>query len=158
LVTVGFMGPALLLAFVFHQGVAAVATAVVGTLPALYLAWAVVPAARKPGPRLSLVPAVPGWVDRGELAEVVSALTGTGSGAVALTTGLVGAGGFGKTTLEQIFTGKESTELGAVPRASHGTRGNLRSHIQRTAKDGRQDTTVTLGTVPNVAAAHFVAR
>jgi hypothetical protein len=112
LVTVGFMGPALLLAFVFHQGVAAVATAVVGTLPALYLAWAVVPAARKPGPRLSLVPAVPGWVDRGELAEVVSALTGTGSGAVALTTGLVGAGGFGKTTLEQIFTGKESTELG----------------------------------------------
>jgi hypothetical protein len=61
------MGAALLLAFVFHQGVAAVATAVVGTLPALYLAWAVVPAARKPGPRLSLVPAVPGWVDRGEL-------------------------------------------------------------------------------------------
>ena len=41
----------------------------------------------------------PVWVDRGELAEVVSALTGTGSGAVALTTGLVGAGGFGKTTL-----------------------------------------------------------
>ena len=45
------------------------------------------------------MPAVPGWVDRGELAEVVSALTAAGSGAVALTTGLVGAGGFGKTTL-----------------------------------------------------------
>jgi len=53
----------------------------------------------KPGPWLSVVPAVPGWVDRGELAEVVSALTAAGSGAVALTTGLVGAGGFGKTTL-----------------------------------------------------------
>ena len=97
--TAGFMGLALLLAFVFHLGVAAVATAIVGTLPALYLAWVVVPAAQKPGPRLSLVPAVPGWVDRGELAEVVSALTAAGSGAVALTTGLVGAGGFGKTTL-----------------------------------------------------------
>ena len=48
---------------------------------------------------VSQVPAVPGWVDRGELADVVSALTGAGSGAVALTTGLVGAGGFGKTTL-----------------------------------------------------------
>ena len=56
-------------------------------------------AAQEPGRWLSLVPAVPGWVDRGELAEVVSALTAAGSGAVALTTGLVGAGGFGKTTL-----------------------------------------------------------
>ena len=97
--TAGFVGLALLLAFVFHLGVAAVATAIVGTLPALYLAWVVVPAAQKPGRWLSLVPAVPGWVDRGELAEVVSALTAAGSGAVALTTGLVGAGGFGKTTL-----------------------------------------------------------
>ena len=93
------MGLALLLAFVFHLGVAAVATAIVGTLPALYLAWVVVPAAHKPGLRLPPVPAPPGWVDRGELAEVVSALTAAGSGAVALTTGLVGAGGFGKTTL-----------------------------------------------------------
>ena len=54
---------------------------------------------RRPDARLSLVPATAGWVDRAELAEVVSALTGGGSGAVALTTGLVGAGGFGKTTL-----------------------------------------------------------
>ena len=99
MVTAGFMGLALLLAFVFHLGVAAVATAIVGTLPALYLAWVVVPAAQRPGRWLSLVPAVPGWVDRGELAEVVSALTAAGSGTVALTTGLVGAGGFGKTTL-----------------------------------------------------------
>jgi hypothetical protein len=99
LVTAGFVGLALLLAFVFHLGVAAVATAIVGTLPALYLAWVVVPAAPKRGRWLSLVPPVPGWVDRGELAEVVSALTAAGSGAVALTTGLVGTGGFGKTTL-----------------------------------------------------------
>ena len=49
--------------------------------------------------RLSQAPAVPGWVDRGELAEVVSALTDPDSGPVALTTGLVGAGGFGKTML-----------------------------------------------------------
>ena len=93
------MGLALLLAFVFHLGVAAVATAIVGTLPALYLAFLAVPAAHKPGLWLPPVPAPPGWVDRGELAEVVSALTAAGSGAVALTTGLVGAGGFGKTTL-----------------------------------------------------------
>ena len=48
---------------------------------------------------MSFVPAVAGWVGRAELAQVVSALTAAGSGAVALTTGLVGAGGFGKTTL-----------------------------------------------------------
>ena len=54
---------------------------------------------RRPDAWLSLVPATAGWVDRAELAEVVSALAGGGSGAVALTTGLVGAGGFGKTTL-----------------------------------------------------------
>jgi hypothetical protein len=44
-------------------------------------------------------PPVVGWVNRTELATVVSALTGVGSTAVALTTGLVGAGGFGKTML-----------------------------------------------------------
>lgn len=54
---------------------------------------------RRPDARLSLVPATAGWVERAELAEVVSALTSSGSGGVALTTGLVGAGGFGKTTL-----------------------------------------------------------
>jgi hypothetical protein len=42
---------------------------------------------------------VAGWVARAELAELVSALTGGGWGAVALTTGLVGAGGFRETTL-----------------------------------------------------------
>jgi hypothetical protein len=45
------------------------------------------------------MPAVAGWVDRAELEEVVSALTARGDGAMALTTGLVGAGGFGKTML-----------------------------------------------------------
>jgi WD40 repeat protein len=44
-------------------------------------------------------PPVAGWVDRAELAVVVSALTGAGGGPVAVTTGLVGAGGFGKTML-----------------------------------------------------------
>ncbi len=44
-------------------------------------------------------PPTTGWVDRAELAVVVSALTGAGGGVVALTTGLVGAGGFGKTML-----------------------------------------------------------
>jgi hypothetical protein len=48
LVTAGFMGLALLLAFVFHLGVAAVATAIVGALPALYLAWAAPPAPPSP--------------------------------------------------------------------------------------------------------------
>jgi hypothetical protein len=44
-------------------------------------------------------PPVAGWVDRAELATVVSALRDAGDEAVALTTGLVGAGGFGKTML-----------------------------------------------------------
>jgi WD40 repeat protein len=44
------------------------------------------------------VPATAGWVERGELAEVVRALTASGR-SVALTTGLTGAGGFGKTQL-----------------------------------------------------------
>ena len=56
----------------------------------------------------SRVPAAPRWQvplppagyqNRAELAQTVSALTAKGSAPVALTTGLVGAGGFGKTTL-----------------------------------------------------------
>lgn len=54
---------------------------------------------REAVPRLSAVPPVQGWVDRQELPEVVSALAGRGSGVVAVTTGLLGAGGFGKTAL-----------------------------------------------------------
>jgi hypothetical protein len=54
---------------------------------------------RIPDALLWQVPPLAGWVDRAELAEVVSALTAAGSGMVALTTGLVGAGGFGKTML-----------------------------------------------------------
>ena len=41
--------------------------------------------------RLFLLPPVPGWIDRAELAEVETALTSRGSRTVALTTGLVGA-------------------------------------------------------------------
>jgi WD40 repeat protein len=44
------------------------------------------------------VPAVAGWVERAERSEVVKALTASGR-SVALTTGLAGAGGFGKTML-----------------------------------------------------------
>ncbi|GAA4192844.1 hypothetical protein GCM10022252_34900 [Streptosporangium oxazolinicum] len=40
-----------------------------------------------------------GWVRRTELDDVVSTLTMRGSGTVGLTTGLAGAGGFGKTSL-----------------------------------------------------------
>jgi WD40 repeat protein len=56
-------------------------------------------AGRAGAAKLALVPAVAGWVDRAELAELVSALTSGDSSPVALTTGLTGAGGFGKTTL-----------------------------------------------------------
>jgi WD40 repeat protein len=51
------------------------------------------------GARVWGAPPVVGWVNRAELAAVVSALTDAGERAVALTTGLVGAGGFGKTML-----------------------------------------------------------
>jgi NB-ARC domain/WD domain, G-beta repeat/APAF-1 helical domain len=74
------------------------AAAVSGALSGPLFFWA----GQAPGrgaARVSFVPTVAGWVGRAELAEVVSALTAAGSGAVALTTGLVGAGGFGKTTL-----------------------------------------------------------
>ena len=45
------------------------------------------------------IPPVDGWIDRAELHELVQAVTAADAGPVALTTGLVGAGGFGKTTL-----------------------------------------------------------
>jgi WD40 repeat protein len=45
------------------------------------------------------VPAVDGWIDRPELGELVVKLTAPVTGAVAATTGLIGPGGFGKTTL-----------------------------------------------------------
>jgi hypothetical protein len=46
---------------------------------------------------------VPGWVDRPEeVSRVVSALLGRGDAMVGITTGLFGAGGFGKTTLARV--------------------------------------------------------
>ena len=45
------------------------------------------------------VPQVTAWEDRPELTELVTALTAADGRTVALTTGLVGAGGFGKTML-----------------------------------------------------------
>ena len=47
LVTAALIGLALLLAFLFHLGVAALAAAILASLPALYLAWKALPAARK---------------------------------------------------------------------------------------------------------------
>lgn len=49
--------------------------------------------------RWQVLPPLTEYMDRAELAQTVSALTAPGGGPVALTTGLVGAGGFGKTTL-----------------------------------------------------------
>ena len=74
------------------------AAAVSGALSGPLFFWAGKPPGRADA-LLPQVPAVAGWVGRAELAQVVSALTAAGSGAVAVTTGLVGTGGFGKTTL-----------------------------------------------------------
>jgi hypothetical protein len=49
------------------------------------------------GRRWQVPPPPAGYVDRAELAQTVWALTASGGVLAALTTGLVGAGGFGKT-------------------------------------------------------------
>jgi WD40 repeat protein len=76
--------------------------ALAGIVAAVAAVWAVVPARRE----LALPPdlQVPGWVvDRpAELAEVVRALVHAEAGTVGITTGLYGAGGFGKTTLARM--------------------------------------------------------
>ena len=53
LAAAGLAGAALLLAFVFHLGVTAVAAAILATMPALYLAWKVVPAKKLTRDRLA---------------------------------------------------------------------------------------------------------
>jgi hypothetical protein len=73
-----------------------VAAAVSAALGGPLFFWAGQPSGRG-STWLPLVPAVAGWVDREELVQVVTTLTAAGRGTVALTTGLVGAGGFGKT-------------------------------------------------------------
>ena len=73
--------------------------ALAGIVAAVAAVWAVMPARRE----VALPPElqVPGWVvDRpAELAAVVRALVDAVPGTVGITTGLYGAGGFGKTTL-----------------------------------------------------------
>ena len=80
---------------------AAPVAAVAGVVAAAAAVWAVAPRSRK----VPLPPEleVPDWViDRpAELAAVVRSLAGR-AGTVGITTGLYGAGGFGKTTLAQI--------------------------------------------------------
>ncbi len=69
------------------------------TLVMVWLAWLAGRVTQTLDARLWQVPQVSGWVDRAELVEVVSTLASSRDGTVAVTTGLVGAGGFGKTML-----------------------------------------------------------
>ncbi|HXL87390.1 MAG TPA: WD40 repeat domain-containing protein, partial [Streptosporangiaceae bacterium] len=74
-------------------------SAVTGIVAAAAAVWALLPR-----PALAPLPSAPDipdwWVGRpAELTAVVDALTAGGAGTVAITTGLYGAGGFGKTTL-----------------------------------------------------------
>jgi hypothetical protein len=54
----GLAGAALLLAFLFHQGVAAIASGILVTVPALYLAWKAIPA---PARTIACGRRVPEW-------------------------------------------------------------------------------------------------
>src|ERR1039457_3287012 len=94
-----------LIAVLIGQGLAraglwaAVLGALAGVVAAVAAVWALVPRRSK----MLLPPElkVPEWViDRpAELDAVVKALVGSGARTVGITTGLYGAGGFGKTTL-----------------------------------------------------------
>ena len=89
---------------------AGVVAAMAGVIAAVAAVWVVLPrragGAQPPEPEVALPPEpeVPEWVvDRpAELAAVVSALVDAGAGTVGITTGLYGAGGFGKTTLARM--------------------------------------------------------
>ena len=84
--------------------------ALAGIVAAVAAVWVLVPrrpeAALPPEPEVALPPQVqvPEWVvDRpAELAAVVGALVGARAGMVGITTGLYGAGGFGKTVLARM--------------------------------------------------------
>ena len=81
-----------------------------------------------------------GWT-AGSWREVVSALTAAGSGPVALTTGLVGAGGFGKTTLAAKAC-QDRRGAAAVPgrdRVGHGRPGHRRPGAGRQDQRGDRD-------------------
>jgi hypothetical protein len=80
---------------------AAILAALAAVVAVVVAVWAL------PKPPQALLPPeleVPDWVvDRpAEMAAVVKALVGGGAGTVGITTGLYGAGGFGKTTLAQM--------------------------------------------------------
>src|SRR3984957_4648828 len=105
---VGAAGCAFLVAVMVVQGLAVAGlwagplAALAGFVAAVAAVWAVRPPARQTAPPPAV--RVPEWVvgRPGELAAVVAALAGGGGGAVGITTGLYGAGGFGKTTLAQM--------------------------------------------------------
>ncbi|WP_371781688.1 NB-ARC domain-containing protein [Streptosporangium subroseum] len=71
------------------------------TVAAVWLTWLAPRLAerRARGKLFQVLPVPKGWIPRGELDEVVQALTGAGSRTVGVTTALWGAGGFGKTSL-----------------------------------------------------------
>ena len=107
-VAVGLAACAFLVAVVVGQGLvraslwAAVLGGLAGVVAAVTAVWAVVPR-----PSKVLLPSeleVPEWVVErpGEMTAVVAALVGGRGGTVGITTGLYGAGGFGKTTLAQM--------------------------------------------------------
>ena len=107
-VVLGTVACVFLAVVVVGQGVvraslwAGVLAALAGVVAAVAAIWPLL--AR---PSRDLVPPgleVPGWViDRpGEASQVVAALLGRGDGLVGITTGLYGAGGFGKTTLARV--------------------------------------------------------
>jgi hypothetical protein len=104
----GAAGCAVLVAIMAVQGVAEAAvwagplTALAGMVAAVATVWAL----RPPKPKSALPPAirVPDWVvgRPTELAAVAKALAGGGAKTVGITTGLYGAGDFGKTTLARM--------------------------------------------------------
>jgi hypothetical protein len=99
---------ALLVAVAAGQGLvqagywAAVLSAVAGLVVALAAVWAVLPARAAAG--LPSAVEVPGGIvgRPAELAQVTAALTRDPGGMMGITTGLYGAGGFGKTTLAKM--------------------------------------------------------
>ena len=103
---VGVAACASLVAVVVVQGVgqaslwAGVLAALAGVVAAGAALWPLVVRPSRVPPELT----VPGWVvDRpAEMASVVTAVTRGQGGTVGITTGLYGAGGFGKTTLAQM--------------------------------------------------------
>jgi len=107
-VVLGAAACVFLVVVVVGQGVATASlwAGVLATLAGVVAAVAAIPPLLARASRVLVPPEleVPGWVvDRpAEAGQVVSALLGAGGGLVGITTGLYGAGGFGKSTLARV--------------------------------------------------------